>query len=211
MRSSTRGSGSADEERWTGPLRRVILRRKGALIGALLVLAFVFVAFAAPLLAPHDPLAQNSRSGSRRRRRSTCSAPTTSGATCSRGSSGARACRSRLGLVAVAIALVFGGMIGLLAGYYGGWFDCRHAPHGPHARVPVDPARDRRGRDPRAVPDQRDDRRRHHGGAAYARVVRASVLPVSGLEYVRPRARSARATPGSWRGAILPNWADRSS
>ena len=187
------------------PVRR-FLRHKGAVIGSLLVLAFLAVAFAAPILAPHDPLAQNLA-----QRLEAPSAQHVFGTddfgrdVFSRVIWGSRV-SLRLGLVAVAIALVFGGMIGLLAGYYGGWFDLLGmrvmdlmlafpsillaivvvailGPSLTNAMIAVGVM---------AIPQ-------------YARVVRGSVLSVRGLEYVQ----AARALGAGDRRilarAILPN------
>ena len=55
--------------------------------------------------------------------RPTSSAPTSSAATSSAGSSTARASRSRSGAIAVGIAGTLGILLGLVAGYAGGWVD----------------------------------------------------------------------------------------
>jgi len=185
---------------------RQFLRHKGAVIGSLLVLAFLGVAFTAPWLAPHDPLAQNLA-----QRLEAPSAQHVFGTddfgrdVFSRVIWGSRV-SLRLGLVSVAIALVFGGMIGLLAGYYGGWCDLIGmrfmdlmlafpsillaivvvailGPSLTNAMIAVGVM---------AVPQ-------------YARVVRASVLSVRGLEYVQA-ARALGAGDGRILArAILPN------
>jgi len=185
---------------------RQFVRHKGALIGTLLVLAFLGVALTAPWLAPHDPLAQNLV-----QRLEAPSAQHVFGTddfgrdVFSRVIWGSRV-SLRLGLASVAIALVFGGMIGLLAGYYGGWFDLVGmrfmdlmlafpsillaivvvailGPSLTNAMIAVGVM---------AIPQ-------------YARVVRASVLSVRGLEYVQ----AARALGAGDRRiltrAILPN------
>jgi peptide/nickel transport system permease protein len=185
---------------------RQFLRHKGAVIGSLLVLAFLFVAFAAPLLAPHDPLAQNLA-----QRLEAPSAQHVFGTddfgrdVFSRVIWGSRV-SLRLGLAAVAIALVFGGMIGLLAGYYGGWFDLIGmrfmdlmlafpsillaivvvailGPSLTNAMIAVGVM---------AVPQ-------------YARVVRASVLSVRGLEYVQAARALGAGDARILATAILPN------
>ena len=185
---------------------RQFLRHKGAVIGSLLVLAFLGVALTAPWLAPHDPLAQNLA-----QRLEAPSAQHVFGTddfgrdVFSRVIWGSRV-SLRLGLVSVAIALVFGGMIGLLAGYYGGWCDLIGmrfmdlmlafpsillaivvvailGPSLTNAMIAVGVM---------AVPQ-------------YARVVRASVLSVRGLEYVQA-ARALGAGDGRILArAILPN------
>ena len=185
---------------------RQFVRHKGALIGTLLVLAFLGVALTAPWLAPHDPLAQNLV-----QRLEAPSAQHVFGTddfgrdVFSRVIWGSRV-SLRLGLASVAIALVFGGMIGLLAGYYGGWCDLIGmrfmdlmlafpsillaivvvailGPSLTNAMIAVGVM---------AVPQ-------------YARVVRASVLSVRGLEYVQA-ARALGAGDGRILArAILPN------
>ncbi|MEP7028465.1 MAG: ABC transporter permease [Candidatus Eisenbacteria bacterium] len=185
---------------------RKFLRHRGAVIGSLLVLAFLGVALFAPALAPHDPLAQDLAVR--------LQAPSSNYVfgtddfgrdVFSRVIWGSRV-SLRLGLVAVAIALLFGGTIGLLAGYYGGWFDMLGmrlmdlmlafpsillaivvvailGPSLTNAMIAVGVM---------AVPQ-------------YARIVRGSVLTVRDLEYVQ----AARALGAGDRRilarAILPN------
>ena len=185
---------------------RQFVRHKGALIGTLLVLAFLGVALTAPWLAPHDPLAQNLV-----QRLEAPSAQHVFGTddfgrdVFSRVIWGSRV-SLRLGLVSVAIALVFGGMIGLLAGYYGGWCDLIGmrfmdlmlafpsillaivvvailGPSLTNAMIAVGVM---------AVPQ-------------YARVVRASVLSVRGLEYVQAARALGAGDARILATAILPN------
>ncbi len=185
---------------------RQFLRHKGAVIGSLLVLAFLGVALLAPVLSPHDPLAQDLAV-----RLQPPSSAHVFGTddfgrdVLSRVIWGSRV-SLRLGLVAVAIALVIGGTIGLLAGYYGGWFDLLGmrlmdlmlafpsillaivvvailGPSLTNAMIAVGVM---------AVPQ-------------YARIVRGSVLSVRGLEYVQA-ARALGAGDGRiLTRAILPN------
>ena len=87
----------------------------------------------APWVAPHNPFDLRTLNlldalsppawDERRQGRRTCSAPTTRAATCSRRSCSARASRSLVGLAAVALAIVLGVSLGLLAGYVGGKLD----------------------------------------------------------------------------------------
>jgi len=185
---------------------RMFVRHRGALVGTALVLAFVAVAFAAPWIAPHDPLAQDLSA-----RLLPPSAAHTLGTddfgrdVLSRVLWGSRV-SLRLGITAVLIALLFGGTIGLFAGFYGGWFDLLGmrfmdlmlafpsillaivvvailGPSLTNAMIAVGVM---------AVPQ-------------YARIVRASVLQVRGLEYVQA-ARALGAADGRILGrAILPN------
>ena len=108
------------------PARRALLRlvrRRGAMLGLAIVLAFVLIAFFAPLIAPQDPLL-TSWSAVRK-------APSAQYLFCtdeigrdvlSRVIWGARA-SLLAGLVSVSIAMALGVPIGLLAGYMGGWVD----------------------------------------------------------------------------------------
>ena len=185
---------------------RQFLRHRGAVIGSVLVLLFLAIALLAPAIAPHDPLAQSL--GDRLEPPSSAHVFGTDDFgrdVFSRVLWGSQV-SLRLGLVAVGIALVFGGLIGLLAGYYGGWFDLVGmrvmdlmlafpsillaivvvAVLGPslnNAMIAVGVM---------AVPQ-------------YARIVRGSVLSVRGLEYVQAaRALGAGDRRILWR-AILPN------
>jgi peptide/nickel transport system permease protein len=97
-------------------------QRPGAMIGAAILLIFIAVAVFAPLIAPFDP---NEISRDRR------AAPTGTHwmgtdelgrDVLSRVIYGARV-SLRVGLVAVAIGLVVGTFLGLIAAYFGGWVD----------------------------------------------------------------------------------------
>ncbi len=103
-------------------LRR-LMRRRGAMLGAAIIVAFVALAVLAPLFAPHDPL-QTSWGAIRK----APSAAYLFGTdeigrdVLSRVIWGARA-SLLAGLVSVAISLSLGVPIGMLAGYLGGWVD----------------------------------------------------------------------------------------
>jgi ABC-type dipeptide/oligopeptide/nickel transport system permease subunit len=99
------------------------LRNRSALLGAGLVLFFVIVAIAAPLIAPHDPI-KPSFSAIRK-------APSAmfwfgtdelGRDVFSRMVIGARA-SLMAGVVSVAIAVLLGVPFGLISGYFGGWTD----------------------------------------------------------------------------------------
>ncbi len=102
---------------------RKLLRRKGAMLGAILALLFLGVAVFAPYLAPYDPL---------RTDWSAVRAPPSpehwlgtdelGRDVLSRVIWGARA-SLLAGVVSVAIAMVLGVPLGLLSGYYRGWID----------------------------------------------------------------------------------------
>ena len=108
------------------PARRAVLRlmrRRGAMLGLAIVVAFVLLAIFAPMIAPQDPL-QTSWSAVRK----APSADYLFGTdeigrdVLSRVIWGARA-SLLAGLVSVSIAMALGVPIGLLAGYMGGWVD----------------------------------------------------------------------------------------
>ena len=114
------------QPRELSPARRALLRlvrRRGAMLGLAIVLAFVVIAVFAPLISPQDPL-QTSWSAVRQ-------APSVQYLlgtdeigrdVLSRVIWGARA-SLLAGLVSVCIAMALGVPIGLLAGYVGGWVD----------------------------------------------------------------------------------------
>ena len=101
-----------------------LVQSKTALAGMVIILAFVFSALAAPLLAPFDPVAQVIADRITR--------PFVAGHLLGTDDLG-RDVLSRIiygarisliiGVVSVGISLVFGIFIGTLSGYYGGWFD----------------------------------------------------------------------------------------
>ena len=185
---------------------RLFLRHRGAVIGTVIVLLFAVMALSADVIAPYDPLAQDLT-----HRLEAPSAAHWLGTddfgrdVLSRVLFGSRV-SLRLGLVAVAVALLVGGTLGLLAGYYGGWFDLIAmrfmdlmlafpsilmaivvvailGPSLTNAMIAVGIM---------AVPQ-------------YARIVRASVLSVRGLEYVQASRALGAADPRILARAILPN------
>ncbi len=185
---------------------RAFLRHRGGVIGAVLVLLFVAMALLADVVAPADPLAQDLG-----QRLKAPSAEHWLGTddfgrdVLSRVIHGSRV-SLRLGLVAVAVALLVGGTIGLLSGFYGGWLDLVAmrimdlmlafpsillaivvvAILGPslnNAMIAVGVM---------AVPQ-------------YARIVRGSVLSVRGLEYVQAARALGAADARVLVRAILPN------
>ena len=185
---------------------RAFLRHRGGVIGACLVFLFLLVALLADVVAPHDPLRQDLTN-----RLKPPSAEHLLGTddfgrdVLSRVIHGSRV-SLRLGIVAVLVALLVGGTIGLLAGYYGGAFDLLGmrvmdlmlafpsillsivvvailGPSLTNAMIAVGIM---------AVPQ-------------YARIVRGSVLAVRGLEYVQASRALGAADPRILARAILPN------
>ncbi|MGC4105892.1 MAG: ABC transporter permease [Thermomicrobiales bacterium] len=101
---------------------RKLRARPMAMAGAIILVFFIVLAVFAPVIAPYDP---NEISRDRR------AAPTREHPfgtdelgrdVLSRVIHGARV-SLRVGLIAVAIALVFGAVLGISAAYFGGWFD----------------------------------------------------------------------------------------
>jgi peptide/nickel transport system permease protein len=100
-----------------------LLRSRSALVGGGVLLLIIAAALAAPLISPYDPIKTNQRlslqqpsfehlMGTDRFGRDVFSRVVWAGQS-----------SLPIGLVSVAIGLVFGVSIGLLAGYYGGWLD----------------------------------------------------------------------------------------
>ena len=103
-------------------LRRLV-RRRGAMVGLVVVVAFILIALLAPYLSPYDPLA-TSWSAIRKPPGAAYLFGTDELGrdVFSRVLWGARA-SLLAGLVSVCISLVLGVPIGLAAGYLGGWVD----------------------------------------------------------------------------------------
>src|SRR5580704_758188 len=121
MAGSTRGSGIAEPARW-GTLRRAAAARLAPFGAAVLLLAVLGAVFA-PVVSPHDPLKQDlDRALARPGRAHLLGTDNVGRDVLSRVIWG-----TRVSLVAgfgsVAIAMVAGGLLGLLAGYAGGRVD----------------------------------------------------------------------------------------
>jgi peptide/nickel transport system permease protein/dipeptide transport system permease protein len=114
-------------EKEPGRLREALhqlKKNKGAIVGLIIIAIFLLMAIFAPVFAPQDPLAQNIELRK--------SAPFTEGYILGSDDLG-RDLLSRIiyggrismiiGVVSVGIALVFGILIGVISGYYGGWLD----------------------------------------------------------------------------------------
>ena len=111
---------------WSDALRR-LRRNPGAIIGAVLVAVFVVVALAAPLLAPHDPRAQDLNLIVK----GCCPGPSAHHLLgvddlgrdeLSRIIYGARL-SLLIGIVSVSVGLSLGILIGAISGFFGGWID----------------------------------------------------------------------------------------
>ncbi|HET6320276.1 MAG TPA: ABC transporter permease, partial [Chloroflexota bacterium] len=100
-----------------------LLRNRSAIVGGLVLLTIVLLALAAPIIAPYDPIKTNQRlsleppstehlMGTDRFGRDIFSRVVYAGQT-----------SLPIGIVSVAIGVVFGVSLGLAAGFYGGWLD----------------------------------------------------------------------------------------
>lgn len=109
------------------PPRRALwhsfLRQPVTAIGISVIVLFVLMAFFAPLLVPHDPLRQNIMAMSRPPSDLNWFGTDRFGRDIfSRVISGARPSLA-LGITAPLLAGIFGTVIGMVAGYFGGWVD----------------------------------------------------------------------------------------
>lgn len=110
------------ESPWRRALRR-LLRRRGAVVGGIVVIAFVVIAVFAPWISPYDPTATDW--GAVRKAPSAAhwfGTDEIGRDVLARVIFGARA-SLLAGVISVAIALALGVPIGLLSGYVGGWLD----------------------------------------------------------------------------------------
>ena len=104
------------------PVVAAFLRNKGAGVGAVLVLVWVVLAFAAPTFSPHDPLEIISRSRQRPAPGHVLGTDLLGRDVLSRIIYGSRISLG-IGLISVAIGLTAGTLLGLPSGYYGGRVD----------------------------------------------------------------------------------------
>jgi peptide/nickel transport system permease protein len=102
---------------------RLLARNRSAVVGGCVLLVIVLLALSASIISPYDPIKTNQRlsleppsishlMGTDRFGRDIFSRVVWAGQT-----------SLPIGLVAVGIGVLFGVSLGLLAGYYGGWFD----------------------------------------------------------------------------------------
>lgn len=104
---------------WKFPKR---LRNPIGIAGAIIVLITVFIAVFAPLIAPYDPAAQGSIRLLSPSRAHLMGTDELGRDTFSRIVYGARV-SLQVGIISVMIALVIGGFLGMISGYFGGWAD----------------------------------------------------------------------------------------
>jgi peptide/nickel transport system permease protein len=124
MTADTLDTSSADagQRPWRLALRR-LMRRRAALTGLAVVVFFIALALAAPLVAPYDPLATDWRAVRKPPSSQHLFGTDELGRdVLSRVAWGARA-SILAGLVSVSIALAVGVPLGLLSGYFGGFAD----------------------------------------------------------------------------------------
>jgi peptide/nickel transport system permease protein len=100
-------------KRWRNPI---------GIVGAVIVLATILIAIFAPLIAPYDPAAQGAIRLLSPSRAHLMGTDELGRDTFSRIVYGARV-SLQVGIISVVIALVIGGFLGLLSGYFGGWAD----------------------------------------------------------------------------------------
>jgi peptide/nickel transport system permease protein len=118
MSEATRGDSAPARRAW-----RRLMRRKGAMLGLVVVVLFIVIAVLAPLIAPYNPTATSFATVRKAPSWAHWFGTDEVGRdVLSRVVWGARASLSA-GLVSVGIALGAGIPLGLLAGYAGGWVD----------------------------------------------------------------------------------------
>lgn len=110
-----------------GPFREKwirLLRNKGAIAGLVIIALFVILAIFAPLIAPHDPIAQTieMRKSPPFTQRYILGTDELGRDMLSRLIYGARLSMT-IGIISVGIAMVGGVFVGTISGYFGGWFD----------------------------------------------------------------------------------------
>jgi len=110
------------KRRRISPVVAAFLRNKGAGVGAVLVLAWVLLALAAPTFSPHDPLDLISRSRQRPAPGHVLGTDLLGRDVLSRIIYGSRISLG-IGLISVSIGLTAGTLLGLPSGYYGGRVD----------------------------------------------------------------------------------------
>lgn len=115
-------AGRRPRPRGFGLLLSIARRQPIGALGALVVLVIVVVALLAPVLAPYEPTAQTARRLTAPNSQYLLGADEFGRDVASRLIYGARI-SLYVGIVAVVIALVIGGTLGVIAGYYGGWMD----------------------------------------------------------------------------------------
>ena len=104
---------------WKFPKR---YRNPIGIAGAVIVLITIFIAVFAPIIAPYDPAAQGSIRLLSPSREHLMGTDELGRDTFSRIVYGARV-SLQVGIISVMIALIIGGFLGMVSGYFGGWAD----------------------------------------------------------------------------------------
>lgn len=118
-------SSSATEATVQGwrPVFRRLVRNKGAIVGGIIVALFILTALVGPVLTPHDPLEQRLELARKGPMPGYLLGTDHLGRdVLSRLVHGARVSLT-IGVASVGGGLVIGVVLGLIAGYYGGWID----------------------------------------------------------------------------------------
>ncbi len=101
---------------------RQLLRNRAAIVGALLIIGLILAAIFAPFVAPHDPIEQSIDSLAPPSWSHLMGTDLYGRDILSRIIFGTRV-SLRVGVIAVGIGAINGVILGLIAGYYGGWLD----------------------------------------------------------------------------------------
>jgi peptide/nickel transport system permease protein len=116
------GPASAPDAPWRKAVRQM-LRNPTAMLGLAVLVVLTLLALTAPWIAPYDPIKQNPLMSFQPPSSQHWLGTDQFGRDIlTRLLYGARI-SLRIGLVAVGIAIAFGGLLGLVSGYYGGWID----------------------------------------------------------------------------------------
>ncbi len=116
------GLARAGERPWVRSLRR-LLRHRGALVGAVILLVIVLTAVFAPVIAPYDPTDVGVGPALQGPTREHLMGTDTFGRDVFSRVVWGAPISIQVGLIAVAISASLGILVGLVAGYYGGWVD----------------------------------------------------------------------------------------
>ncbi len=103
-------------------LRR-ILRSNGGIIGGGYLISLIFAAAAAPLLSPYDPIKMSPTEALQSPSWEHLAGTDRLGRDIMTRILYGTRISLQMGVISVGIALLFGGLLGLIAGYFGGWID----------------------------------------------------------------------------------------
>ncbi|HHW72307.1 MAG TPA: ABC transporter permease [Firmicutes bacterium] len=104
-------------------ITKQLLRNRRAVVGGIILLVIITMAIFAPYVATHDPVKQNIRNQLKPPSREHIFGTDQFGRDIfSRVVYGARL-SLRVGFLSISFALVVGGLLGLVSGYFGGWMD----------------------------------------------------------------------------------------